>query len=128
MSRRATVGACCGCLAVSGVQRVINQTPGEVAGGEGKEDGSCANVTGHAVTSELGEEIVTAGDGVLKECELASRTNLTVAECWRGSSSNLRCTGYGASVTQTAACLLLPRLAKGRIHMMMMRTAGSRDG
>ena len=50
----------------------------------------------------------------LKECELASRTNLTVAECWRASSSNLRRTGYGASVTQTAACRLLPRLAMGR--------------
>jgi len=48
--------------------RVINQIPGEVAGerGEKQVDGSCANVTGHAVTNELGEEIVTAGERVLK--------------------------------------------------------------
>ena len=39
--------------------RVINQIVGEVAGVRG-EDGSCANVTGHAVTNELGEAIVTA--------------------------------------------------------------------
>jgi hypothetical protein len=66
VSRRATVGACCGCLAACGVHRVINQTPGELAEGRwrGEEDGSCMNVTDHAVTNELGEEIVTAGEGV----------------------------------------------------------------
>ena len=49
--------------------RVINQIPGEVAGERGEEAGGrqlCANVTGHAVTNELGEEIVTAGERVLK--------------------------------------------------------------
>lgn len=37
VSMRATFGACCGCFAASsGVQRVINQTPGTVAEGEGR--------------------------------------------------------------------------------------------
>jgi hypothetical protein len=38
---------------------VINQIPGEEGGGRQL----CVNVTGHAVTNELGEEIVTAGGG-----------------------------------------------------------------
>ena len=34
--------------------------------------------------------------------------------------SNLRRTGYGASVTQTAACLLLPTARDGQMAMMIM--------
>ena len=34
---------------------------GRSARGKSEADGSCTNVTGHAVTSKLGEEIVAAG-------------------------------------------------------------------
>ena len=65
------------------------------------------NVTGHAVTNELGEEIVTAGgcrkfEGVRTGFQNKSHRRRVLAR----ASSNLRRTGNGASsVTQTAACL-----------------------
>ena len=67
MSRRETFGACCGCLAAFWCQSSIRY-PGRWRECEGKReaDGSWANVTGHAVTNELGEEIVTAGERVSK--------------------------------------------------------------
>ena len=68
MSRCETFGACCGCLAAAFWYESSIRSPGRWQESEGKKqaDGSCANVTGHAVTNELGEEIVTAGERVLK--------------------------------------------------------------
>lgn len=59
-----TFGAWCGCLAAFWCQSSIRYR-GKVAGerGDRAADGSCVDVTGHAVTNELGEEIVAAGGG-----------------------------------------------------------------
>ena len=67
MSWCETFGACCGCLAAFWCQSSIRYRGGGRKTRGGREaDGSCVNVTGHAVTNELGEEIVTAGERVSK--------------------------------------------------------------
>ena len=68
VSRRETFGACCGCLAAAFWCESSIRYPGRWQESEGKRDadGSCVNVTGHAVTNELGEEIVAAGERVWK--------------------------------------------------------------